>query len=130
MKKKIENAVLGATGRALATSGPAGLNVVPVSAAHVINEAIHLFDFFMNKTVVNIKQNPHAALACWDGLAGVQIKAIAEYITEGEVFAAADAWAKETYPDRTLRGLIVLHPLECYSVSPLENPGTVIALQD
>lgn len=130
MKKKIQAAIEGATGKALATTGPCGLNVVPVSAVKIVDGNIHLFDFFMNKTVVNIKQSKQASLACWDGLSGVQIKAEATYVTEGDAFLASDAWAKEAYPDRTLRGLIVLRPTECYSVSALDNPGAPIALKD
>ena len=122
--------VTSATGRALATSGPCGLNVVPVSAAHIVSDTIRLYDFFMNKTVVNIKQNPQVALSCWDGLAGVQIKAKAEYVTDGADFAQANTWAKEAYPERVLRGVIILQPTECYSISPLAQPGAALALHD
>ena len=121
MTKQIEHAILNASGRALATNGPAGLNVIPVSAAQVIDGAIHLFDFFMSKTVTNIQSDNHVALVCWEGLSGVQVKATAEYVTNGVAFEGADKWAKEAHPDRKLRGVLVLSPNQCYSVTPSDD---------
>lgn len=121
MNKQIEHAILNASGRALATCGPEGINVIPVSAANVIDGKIHLFDFFMAKTVANVKVDDQVALACWEGLTGVQIKATAEYVTKGAIFEETSAWAKEAYPERTLRGVLVLSPTECYSVTPTDD---------
>lgn len=114
----IKDSVLKATAKALATNGPAGLNVVPVSVVAVTAEAIYLYDFFMDKTRKNLsKFNTPVALTCWEGLTGVQIKATASYVNNGEIFDAAVIEMSEKFPDRTLKGLVALTPKACFDVS-------------
>lgn len=107
--------------KALATCGQAGLNVVPVSAIHADEDSIKLYDFFMEKSAINLKENGDVSLVAWEGLAGVQIKCQCEYLETGEEFSKADIWAKETFPDRTLRGLIILKPTEVHDISIAGN---------
>jgi predicted pyridoxine 5'-phosphate oxidase superfamily flavin-nucleotide-binding protein len=107
-----------AAAKALATQGPAGLNVVPVSMVRVNPDNIWLFDFFMDKTAANLKQDKAVALTTWTNMIGVQIKAEAEYLTEGEDFDEAVAWVATQNPDRVVKGLIVLKPTDVYDVSP------------
>lgn len=128
MKDKIKDAIVNAEGRALATTGPYGLNVIPISVAKVFDDKIHLYNFFMKKTVENIQTDKNVAFSFWTGLAGAQIRATAEYITEGEEFDKALVWAKAEYPDRTLSGIIILTPMEGYSISALDQPGEEIEL--
>ncbi len=78
-----------AEAKAMATNGPSGINVVPVSMIKVADEAIWLFDFFMDKTVKNIQTEPKVALTAWTGMTGVQIKGVITYITSGEDFEEA-----------------------------------------
>jgi predicted pyridoxine 5'-phosphate oxidase superfamily flavin-nucleotide-binding protein len=123
----IQTAVREAEARALATTGPHGVNVVPVSVVHVTDEAIHLYNFFMGKTVENLLVEPAVALTVWKGLSGVQIKATASYVTSGEVFEAAVATMKVRFPERTLSGVIILTPMSIYDTSAGNTAGTKLA---
>jgi len=117
MNKHITDTILSAEARALATYGPHGVNVVPVSVVKVEGENIYLFNFFMGKTAENLQSDTSVALTCWLGLEGVQIRATAEYITEGDMFDAATTEMKERFPDRTLKGIIKLTPSAAYDIS-------------
>lgn len=110
-------AITGAEARALATFGPMGVNVVPISVVDFIDEKICLYNFFMKKTVQNIMTEPQVAFTVWSGLSGIQIKAIAEYKTNGEYYEAEVIKMKTRFPDRTLAGIIMLEPISVYDVS-------------
>lgn len=77
----------------------------------------------MGKTVTNLVANPAVALTAWSGLSGVQIKATAVYVTEGETFTSEVAVMEERFPERTLRGLVVLTPTALYDVSAGATAG-------
>ncbi len=110
--------ILNAEGKALATTGSYGLNVVPVSTIRVMDGNIWLMNYFFKKTLANIHQEPRASLVCWRGLDGVQIKGSTTYVEDGEWYADAHQWVKEHVPNRTLKGLLILKPEEIYSVAP------------
>lgn len=118
MQSKVIEALTQAAAKALATTGPHGVNVVPISMIKIDNDTIWLFDFFMNKTVANIKADPAVALTAWTSMTGVQIKALASYVTEGEDFEAAVKWVETQNPDRLTRGLLMLKPTAIYDISP------------
>lgn len=124
LPEAITNVVTTATARALATCGPHGVNVVPVSVVDVDEGCIFLYNFFMGKTVDNILDQPDVALTCWTGLEGVQIKAAAVYHTSGARFDRAVVTMKERFPDRILSGIIALTPTAVYDVSAGANAGT------
>lgn len=105
-----------ATHKALATSGPHGLNVVPVSAIRIVDEYIYLFDFFMNKTRENVQQQPEVSLTAWRGLDGYQIKAECSYEDSGPHFDHAKSWCTQQFPTRSLHAVLVLTPKEVCSV--------------
>ena len=117
MKTEIEQAITGASAMALATTGVHGVNVVPVSVVKVVGDTIHLFNFFMHKTVDNLVSAPEVAFSCWQGLSGVQIKATATYVTEGALFEEAVSEMLERFPTRTLGGVIVLEPSAIFDCS-------------
>lgn len=118
LSKKIVDVVTTANAKAFATHGPHGINVVPVSILKVTPDSIWLFDFFMDKTITNLKANPKTTLTAWTGLQGVQIKTTATYITTGEDFDAGVAFVKTQNPERVVKGLIVLVPNEIFDISP------------
>lgn len=117
LNEKIRQAILGAESKALGTSGPAGLNVVPVSVVEVVGDEIRLCNFFMGKTVENIRENDIVSLACWTGLRGVQVRARASVVDEGELFVDTTIQMKERFPERVLKALIVLTPTAVYDTS-------------
>lgn len=103
---------------AIATSGPEGLNVVPLSVVELVSDEIHICNFFMNKTLENLGRNPEASLACWKGLAGVQLKGTCVIEAEGDLFLEADERMKVRFPERTLKSVIRFMPQATYSVTP------------
>jgi len=113
----IKSFLLNASAKALATYGPKGLNVVPVSVIQVHGYQIWLFDFFMHKTVANIQANSQVSLAFWSGLQGYQIKGRANYQTAGADFEQAKQYVAKHYPERILKGLLVLSVDEVWDVS-------------
>ena len=114
-----------AAAKAFATYGNTGINVVPVSMIRVNDDTIWLFDFFMDKTVQNLDVKAPVALIAWTDMKGIQIKADAQYVTEGVEFMEAVAWVKEQNPARVVKGLIILTPTKIHDISPggafLEN---------
>jgi len=118
MTEQIRRIIAGSDAHALATTGPHGVNVVPISVVELHGNEIHLYDFFMHKTAENILVEPQVALTSWQGFRGVQVKAIAAYETEGEVYEAAVTEMKQRFPDRTLRAVIRLTPTAIYDVAP------------
>lgn len=103
--------------KALATTGPHGLNVVPVSSIRLVDNQIWLFDYFMNKTRENILSSSEVSLVYWYVMNGHQIKASAQYFSEGELFDEACVWVEKMHPGRTLNGLVVLTPTAVHDIS-------------
>ena len=111
-----QTVLLTATAKALATSAT-DVNVVPVSSVKIVNNEIWLINYFFEKTVDNIIQNPKVALTFWSGLVGYQVKAKAEYVTQGVDFDKATAWIAEVHPNRLVKGLVKLQPCEIFDIS-------------
>ena len=132
LNEKIRQAILGAESKALGTSGPAGLNVVPVSVVEVEGDEILLYNFFMGKTAENLSATAsgggEVSLSCWSGYRGVQVRARVQYVTTGERFKAATTALAERFPERVLKALIVLTPTAVYDTSVgTGTAGTQIA---
>ena len=127
MHEQIKRKIVGATSAALATTGPAGLNVVPLSVWEVVGDEVHCYDFFMNKTAENLQAGAPVALTCWQGFTGVQMKASAVYETSGEVYGEAVEVMKERFPDRALKAVVRLTPTEAYDVAPSTAGDNLLA---
>lgn len=121
MDQTIIDQILNADARALATTGPHGINVVPVSVIEVEAGIIYLFNFFMDKTVANLTVNTAVALTCWKGLEGVQLKGTVSYLTSGDRFEEKTKTMRERFPTRTLSGIIALTPAAVFDVSADKN---------
>lgn len=117
----LKSFILNAKSKALATYGPNGINVVPVSSIKILDNEIWLINYFMDKTLQNIKENPEVSLVCWLDMMGFQIKGEIEYLENGDKFEKAVTWIKETLPERVVRGLLILKPKEIFDVSPSKN---------
>ena len=117
LENNIIEMVLNAEAKALATCNEKGINVIPVSTVKVMDDQIILVNYFMGKTLENIKSNSEVALACWSGLSGYQIKAQAEYQTEGEIFNDIEKWIADILPERVVKGILVLKPHDIFDVS-------------
>ncbi len=113
--------VLHADSKALATTGPHGINVVPVSTVRIDGDNILLMNYFLKKTLDNIFEEPRLALVCWKGFDGYQIKGTVEYSESGDAFEEAYVWVEKNLKNRVLKGLIILKPESVYDVSPGAN---------
>ncbi len=112
-----------AESKALATNGPAGINVVPVSVVRVIDGDVVLINFFMEKTARNAEQGGNAAFTAWTGESGIQVKGTLRYQSQGDRFATLKELLEVEFPDRTVYGILNLTPVEVFSVS---LPGATI----
>lgn len=118
IEQHIEQFIVSADSKALATSADGNINVVPVSSIKVVDGKIWLINYFMNKTAENVIKNADIALVCWSGMMGYQIKGKASYVTEGADFDNAAAWIKEILPERIVKGLIIIDPKEVFDIAP------------
>lgn len=107
-----------ADAKALATNGPRGLNVIPVSSIFWSDaDEVVLIDYFMNKTRQNLLENPQVAFTFWSGFVGYQIKAIAKYDNKSALFHKIKLQAEELFPDRTVHGIVILTDPTYYEAS-------------
>lgn len=126
LSQNIKDSIAKAEGKAIATNGTTELNVVPVSIVEVRDEDIRLFNFYMDKTVANVKENSAVAFSAWRGFSGVQVKGEAAYHEGGEVFEEGVAYVASVNPDWVVKGVIVLKPEKIFNVSTGENAGKEI----
>lgn len=127
LSENIVEVISQSTGKALATTGPDGVHVVPVSKLKVVDNSVWLVNYFMGKTIENITANPQVALACWKGLAGYQIKGPVQYLTQGDIFEQMVVEAAAEFPDRTVKGVLVITPQAVFDVSATaDRPGEKI----
>ncbi|MBP6913845.1 MAG: hypothetical protein KBC00_04555 [Candidatus Levybacteria bacterium] len=117
----VEDMILHAEGKALATYGKHGINVVPVSTVRIKDGKILLMNYFFKKTLDNIIDNKSISLSCWRGLEGYQIKGQVEYVDTGDQFEEARAWINNNVPNRILLGLLIILPIEIHNISPGAN---------
>lgn len=129
MEKHIEEFILSAEAKALATYSNDNLNVVPVSSIKIMEGKIWLINYFMDKTLSNILENKSVALVCWRKMMGYQIKGVVSYVTSGQNFDEAVKWIKSILPDRVVKGLIVLTPNEIYDISPTKDTKEKISAE-
>lgn len=111
----------------LATSTSDGMpNAVPVGAKKIIDdETILISDQFLNKTLANIKSNPHVSITYWEGQEGYQMKGTVSIETSGERFEETAKWIKAKgekigFP-LVSKGSVILKIAEIYGVAP--GPG-------
>lgn len=121
MENFIKEFLLAAPSKALATNGPFGLNVVPVSTIFIEGNNIILVDYFMNKTLSNILENSQVSFTAWKDLYGYQIKADCKYKKEGEIFEDIVLKVKEILPERIVKGILVLEVKEIFDIAPTKN---------
>lgn len=121
MENYLKEFLLLADSKALATYADNSINVVPVSTIKIIGEEIILVDYFMEKTVKNILENENVSLVAWKGLFGYQIKAKAKYEVGGDKFVETVDFVKEILPERVVKGILVLTPMEVFDIAPTKN---------
>ncbi len=104
--------------KVIATTGVAGINVIPLSMVEVVDDHIIIYDCFMSKTRENLATKHTVAMGFWSGFVGVQVKGEAEYHKDGPWFEQSIPKLAKMHPDRTLVGVIVVTPSEVYDLAP------------
>jgi uncharacterized protein len=133
MSKECQDAINNAYAAAFSTSSKDGIpNVVPVSMKKIIDEeTVMVSDQYMNKSLANIKENPHVAISVWDKEGGFQVKGTVTYENEGpryeEVAAQVKAILSGMGYDFESKGVCFIHVDAVYSVTPGENAGALLS---
>ncbi len=111
-----------------ATASKQGIpNVVPIAAIKPLDEKnLLVSDQFFNKTLTNMRENPHVALSWWGDKGGFQVKATVTIHTDDEIFRQDVAWMKELRPNLKPKSAIVLKVTDVFSVKPGAEAGKKI----
>ena len=112
----------------LATAGKDGIpNVVPIGAFKLLDdETLLISDQFFNKTLANMKANPHIALSYWGEKGGFQIKGAVTLHTDDEIFRQDVAWIKELRPNLVPKSAVVMKITEVFQVKAGADAGKKI----
>ena len=112
----------------LATASGKGVpNAVPIGAFKLLDDATLLIsDQFFNKTLRNMKENPHAAVTWWGDKGGFQIKGTLTIHTDDKVFEDDVAWMKEIRPQLKPKSAVVLKITDVFTVKPGPDAGKKI----
>jgi predicted pyridoxine 5'-phosphate oxidase superfamily flavin-nucleotide-binding protein len=124
---EIQDAINHADLLPFATATPDGTpNVVPVKYVWVAGpDTVWIADNYFDKTLVNLRANPQAALYVWsaDPKRCVQIKGDIRIYTEGADFEMMRARARAEKPDIPARSLVTLQVREIFQCLPGDGPG-------
>ncbi len=115
---------------AFSTADKSGVpNVVAIASQKVVNEdTIWVIDTFFKKTLQNLFENNKVAIAFWKGKEGYQIKGLARYHTQGNVFEKAKEWILKLKPHKIVKGVVEVKVTEVYSITPTyEEAGKRVA---
>lgn len=123
MVKEIENMGI----YAVATSSKDGIpNVAPMGMMILKSKSeFWLVDNYMDKSIKNIKENPHVSFYVWnkDGKIAFQVKCDAKVENSGADYEEAKAFAKKKRETLPAKNLVKLKVREVYSVSPGPDAG-------
>jgi Predicted flavin-nucleotide-binding protein structurally related to pyridoxine 5''-phosphate oxidase len=112
----------------LSTASKKGVpNAVPIGAFKLLDDGTMLIsDQFFNKTLENLKENPHAGITWWGEKGGFQIKGTTTIHTSDAIFKEDAAWIKELKPNLVAKSAIVLSITDVFQVKPGPGAGSKI----
>jgi len=97
-------------------------NVSAIASKKIIDKnTIITIDTFHDKTIENIKQNGQIAIAMWKDSKGYQLKGIAKYYTEGEIFEAGKEWILKIKPQKIVKAVIEIKLTNIFYLTPDYN---------
>jgi predicted pyridoxine 5'-phosphate oxidase superfamily flavin-nucleotide-binding protein len=111
----------------VATSSKSGVpNVAPI--AYVMlkgDDTLWLGDNFMNKTLANVKENPHIAIYVYDpdSKKCFQVKGKVEVKTSGPDYEKMKEMVKAKKPDLPAKSLLVMKIAEVFQCAPGPTAG-------
>lgn len=114
----------------VATASKAGVpNVAPIAYVRLMSDdTIWIADNFMNKTIANLKENPHAALYMWDPDSKMcfQIKGKVELKASGPDFEKMREWVHGAKPGLPAKTLVVMKVTDVFQCAPGPDAGKKI----
>jgi len=114
----------------VATASKKGIpNVAPIAFVIMVDdETLWLADNFMNKTLANVKENPHAAIYIYDAYLKkcFQIKGSVDVNTSGPDFEKMRKMVHEKKPGLPAKNLLVMKISEVFDCNPGTNAGKKI----
>ena len=115
----------------VATASKKGIpNVVPIAFVVVMDdETVWLADNFMNKTLANLKENPHMAIYLYDPEAKrcLQVKGTVTVRTSGTEYDRMKEMVHAKKPGLPAKSLLVLKIGEVFECMPGPGAGKKIA---
>jgi predicted pyridoxine 5'-phosphate oxidase superfamily flavin-nucleotide-binding protein len=128
LTEEIKESMKGVKTIFLATSTKSGMpNVVPMGAFKILDdETMLLSDQFMQKTLANMKENPHVALSYWGEKGGFQIKGTVVLHTNDQIFKDDVAWVKSIRDTLNPKTAIVMKITDVFAVKPGPDAGKKI----
>jgi predicted pyridoxine 5'-phosphate oxidase superfamily flavin-nucleotide-binding protein len=114
----------------IATASVKGIpNVVPIAFVRVkSDDTIWIADNFMQKTLANVKENPHIALYLWGPeIKGCfQLKGTVTVKTSGHEYEEMKKMVHEKAPTLPAKSLLVVKVTEAYDCAPGAGAGKKI----
>ena len=114
----------------VATSSKAGIpNVAPIAFVVLVHDdTIWMADNFMNKTLANIKENPHVALYMYDAESKkcFQVKGTVEVKTSGPDYESMKKMVQEKKPGLPAKSLLVMKITGAFTCAPGPEAGNKV----
>lgn len=128
LTQQIKDTIVMGTVYFFATSSKAGVpNVVPIKALKVMDdETILVSDQFFGKTLKNLEENPHVAIAYWTDKGGYQIKGNATVHKGDKVFEDDVAWVHSFSPKLAPKSAVVIKVTDVFQVKAGPDAGKKI----
>ncbi|MDD4484022.1 MAG: pyridoxamine 5'-phosphate oxidase family protein [Methanoregula sp.] len=111
-----------------ATASKSGIpNAVPIGAFKLLDdETLLVSDQYFNKTLANLKENPHAGITWWGEKGGFQVKGTTTIHTNDEIFKQDAAWVKGIKATLIAKSAIVVKITDVFQVKPGPGAGSKI----
>lgn len=111
----------------VATASKKGMpNVAPIAFVVLVkDDTIWLADNFMQKTLLNVRENPHSAIYLYDSDSKkcFQVKGSIDVKTSGEDYEKMRKMVLEKKPDLPAKSLLVMKITEVFECMPGPNAG-------
>lgn len=111
----------------VATASKKGVpNVAPIAFVVLVNDdTLWLADNFMNKTLANVKENPHAAIYLYDAdlKRCSQVKGSIEIKTSGADYEKMKKMVHEKKPGLPSKSLLIMKITEVFECMPGPSAG-------
>lgn len=111
----------------VATASKKGIpNVAPIAFVVLVkDDIIWLADNFMQKTLLNVRENPHSAIYLYDSDSKkcFQVKGSIDVKTSGEDYEKMRKMVLEKKPDLPAKSLLVMKITEVFECMPGPNAG-------